>query len=193
VQRAFIPVFDAYDVTSDGWIFDHLLDDGDELPLGRLTIGALHTPGHTPADVTYLIGEAAFVGDTLFMPDYGTARADFPGGNAPTLYRSIRKVLALPPETRVFVGHDYLPIGRSEFQWETTVAEQQAKNVHVRDGITQDEFVALRERRDATLPAPTLFLPSLQVNIRGGALPPPSPSGRVFLKIPVARSDELQR
>lgn len=193
VQKAFIPVFDADDVTSDGRVFDHLLDDGDELPLGRLTIRALHTPGHTPADVTYLIGDAAFVGDTLFMPDYGTARADFPGGNARTLYRSIRKLLALPPETRVFVGHDYLPIGRGEFQWETTVAEQRAKNVHVRDGITQDEFVALREARDATLPAPTLILPSLQVNIRGGALPPPSPSGRVFLKIPVARPDEMQR
>jgi glyoxylase-like metal-dependent hydrolase (beta-lactamase superfamily II) len=193
VQKAFVPVFDADDVTSDGKVFDHLLDDGDELPLERLTIGALHTPGHTPADVTYLIGDAAFVGDTLFMPDYGTARADFPGGNARTLYRSIRRLLALPPETRVFVGHDYLPVGRGEFQWETTVAQQRANNIHVRDGVTQDEFVALREARDATLPAPTLILPSLQVNIRGGALPPSSPSGRVFLKIPVSRSDELQR
>lgn len=185
VQKAFIPLFEADDVADDGRVFDHLLNEGDELPLGELTIGALHTPGHTPADLTYRIGDAAFVGDTMFMPDYGTARADFPGGDAHTLYRSIRKVLALPPETRIFVGHDYLPAGRSEIQWETTVAEQRARNIHVHEGITEDAFVAMREARDATLAAPTLILPSLQVNIRGGALPEASARGRVFLKIPV--------
>ena len=189
VQKEFIPLFEADDVAQDGRVFDHLLNEGDELPLGSLTIRALHTPGHTPADVTYLIGDAAFVGDTLFMPDYGTARADFPGGDARALYRSIRKVLALPPETRVFVGHDYLPEGRGEFRWETTIAAQRAGNVHVRDGVTEVEFVAMREARDATLAAPTLILPSLQVNIRGGALPAASESGRVFLKLPVSRDD----
>ena len=189
VQKEFIPLFEADDVAQDGRVFDHLLNEGDELPLGSLTIRALHTPGHTPADVTYLIGDAAFVGDTLFMPDYGTARADFPGGDARALYRSIRKVLALPPETRVFVGHDYLPEGRGEFRWETTIAAQRAGNVHVRDGVTEEEFVAMREARDATLAAPTLILPSLQVNIRGGALPAASESGRVFLKLPVSRDE----
>lgn len=189
VQKAFIPVFEVDDVEPDGRAFDHLLNEGDELPLGELTISVLHTPGHTPADVTYLIGDAAFVGDTLFMPDYGTARTDFPGGDAAALYRSIRKLLALPPQTRMFVGHDYLPAGRSEIRWETTVAEQRAANVHAREQVTEAEFVALRRARDATLAAPTLILPSLQVNIRGGALPPASPGGRVFLKIPVTRAD----
>jgi glyoxylase-like metal-dependent hydrolase (beta-lactamase superfamily II) len=189
VQKAFIPVFEAADVTPDGRAFDHLLEEGDVLPLGGLSIGVLHTPGHTPADVTYLIGDAAFIGDTLFMPDYGTARADFPGGDARALYRSIRKVLALPAETRLFVGHDYLPAGREVFRCESTVAEQRAQNIHVRDGVEEDAFVAMRQARDATLPAPTLILPSLQVNIRGGALPDPTPSGRVFLKIPVTRPD----
>ncbi len=185
VQKAFIALFEAEDVAADGAVFDHLLNEGDQLPLGDLTIGVLHTPGHTPADITYLVGDAAFVGDTLFMPDYGTARADFPGGDAHVLYRSIRKVLALPPQTRLFVGHDYLPEGRDTFHWETTVAEQRAQNIHVRDGVTEDAFVEMRQARDATLAAPTLILPSLQVNIRGGALPEASPSGRVFLKIPV--------
>jgi glyoxylase-like metal-dependent hydrolase (beta-lactamase superfamily II) len=187
VQKEFIPVFEADDVAEDGHVFDHLLNEGDELPLGEFKIALLHTPGHTPADVTYLIGDAAFVGDTLFMPDYGTARADFPGGDARSLYRSIRKVLTLAPETRVYVGHDYLPDGRGEFRWESTVSEQRANNVHVREGVTEDEFVAMREARDATLAAPTLILPSLQVNIRGGALPEPTRSGRVFLKVPVTR------
>jgi glyoxylase-like metal-dependent hydrolase (beta-lactamase superfamily II) len=185
VQKTFIPVFEADDVAEDGRVFDHLLNEGDVLPLGDLSVRVLHTPGHTAADVTYLVGDAAFVGDTMFMPDYGTARADFPGGDARTLYRSIRKVLALPPETRIFVGHDYLPAGREEFRWETTVAEERAHNVHVREGISEDEFVRMREARDATLAAPTLILPSLQVNIRGGAMPQPSRSGKVFLKIPV--------
>jgi len=185
VQRLFLPRFEIDDVTPDGSAFDRLLADGDTLPLGKLTIGVLHTPGHTPADVTYRIGDAAFVGDSLFMPDYGTARADFPGGDAATLYRSIRRILALPAQTRIFVGHDYLPPGRTGFKWETTVAEQRAHNVHAHDGITEAEFVALRQARDATLAPPVLILPSLQVNVRAGALPPASPGGQVFLKIPV--------
>ena len=187
VQKTLIPLFEIDDVVADGQVFDHLLNEGDILPLGDLTIGVLHTPGHTPADVSYRIGDAVFVGDTLFMPDYGTARADFPGGDAHALYRSIRKLLALPEDIRVFVGHDYLPSGRNEYRWETSVAEQRAANVHVREGVTEEDFVAMRQARDKTLPAPTLFLPSLQVNIRGGRLPPASDTGRVFLKLPVTR------
>ncbi|MBA4012964.1 MAG: MBL fold metallo-hydrolase [Phenylobacterium sp.] len=185
VQKIFIPRFEADDATDDGRVFDRLLTEGDVLPLGALEIGVLHTPGHTPACVTYLIGDAAFVGDTLFMPDYGTARADFPGGDAATLYRSTRKILALPDDTRIFVGHDYLPAGREAFAWETTVAAQRAGNIHVRDGVDEAAFVAMREGRDATLAAPTLILPSLQVNIRAGALPPATAAGNVFLKLPV--------
>lgn len=185
VQKEFGPIFEADEVRVDGSAFDRLMTEGDVLPLGELEVRVLHTPGHTPACLTYLIGDAAFVGDTLFMPDYGTARADFPGGDAATLYRSIQKILALPPKTRVFVGHDYLPPGRDEFRWETTVAEERARNIHVRDGVSESAFVALREARDSTLPAPTLILPSLQVNIRAGALPAASPRGRVFLKLPV--------
>ena len=188
VQKAFIPRFEADDVADDGRVFDRLLAEGDVLPFGELEIGVLHTPGHTPACVTYLIGDAAFVGDTLFMPDYGTARADFPGGDAATLYRSTRKILALPGDTRIFVGHDYLPAGREDFRWETTVAQQRAGNIHVRDGVDEAAFVALREGRDATLAAPTLILPSLQVNIRAGALPPASPAGNVFLRLPVTQA-----
>ncbi|WP_312166412.1 MBL fold metallo-hydrolase [Phenylobacterium sp.] len=185
VQKTFIPVFEADDADDRGHAFDRLIAEGDELPLGGLTVRALHTPGHTPACVTYLIGDAAFVGDTLFMPDYGTARADFPGGDAATLYRSIRKIMALPGETRIFVGHDYLPAGREDFRWETTVAEQRAANVHAHDGVDETQFVAQRKARDATLAAPTLILPSLQVNIRAGALPPPTAAGNVFLRLPV--------
>jgi glyoxylase-like metal-dependent hydrolase (beta-lactamase superfamily II) len=185
VQKAFIALFEADDVLPDGSAFDILLNEGDLLPLGNLTITSLNTPGHTPACVTYLIGDAAFVGDTLFMPDYGTARTDFPGGDAATLYRSIRRILALPPETRVFVGHDYLPTGRTVYCWETTVAAERLDNIHVGGGIGEPVFVAMREARDRTLEAPTLILPSLQVNIRGGALPAASPAGRVFLKLPV--------
>lgn len=148
VQQHFIPMFEIDDVAADGGVFDHLLDEGDTLPLGRFTISVLHTPGHTPADVTYRIGDAAFVGDTLFMPDYGTARADFPGGDARTLYRSIRKLMDLPAETRLFVGHDYLPAGREAYRWETSVAEQRADNVQVHLGIDEDAFVAMREARD---------------------------------------------
>jgi glyoxylase-like metal-dependent hydrolase (beta-lactamase superfamily II) len=185
VQRVFGALFEADDVKPDGGDFGHLVSEGEALLLGELEIAVLHTPGHTPACVTYLIGDAAFVGDTLFMPDYGTARADFPGGDAATLYRSIRKILALPPQTRIFVGHDYLPEGRSNFHWETSVAEQKAQNVHAHDGISEDAFVAMRTARDATLDAPQLILPSLQVNIRAGAMPPPSAEGHVYLRIPV--------
>lgn len=188
VQKTFIPVFEA-DMSADGAVFDVLMEEGDTLPLGEFSIEALHTPGHTPACLTYRIGDTAFVGDTLFMPDYGTARADFPGGDARTLYRSIHKVLALPPETRVFVGHDYLPAGRDTFRWETTVAEERARNIHVGGGATEDDFVAMRQARDATLAAPTLILPSLQVNIRAGALPEPTAAGNVFLRLPVTWAD----
>ena len=185
VQAIFAPLFEADDVAPDGSQFDRLVSEGDSLPLGELSIRVMHTPGHTPACVTYVIGDAAFVGDTLFMPDFGTARTDFPGGSAVELYRSARRILALDPGTRIFVGHDYLPAGRSEYRWETTVAEQRAGNVHVHEGVSEAEFVALRTARDATLAAPQLILPSLQVNIRAGALPPPTPEGHTYLRLPV--------
>ncbi len=185
VQTIFGAMFEADDVTPDGSDFDRLLADGDSLPLGNLEFKVIHTPGHTPACLTYVIGNAAFVGDTLFMPDYGTARADFPGGSAETLYRSIRKILSLPDETRIFVGHDYLPAGREEFHWETSVAEQRTSNVHVHDGVAEADFVAMRTARDSTLDAPQLILPSLQVNIRAGAMPPKSPGGHIYLRVPV--------
>ncbi len=188
VQQVFAPMFDADDVAADGSQFDILLSEGDTLPLGALTISVLYTPGHTPACNTYLIGDAAFVGDTLFMPDYGTARADFPGGDARTLYQSISRILALPGETRIFVGHDYLPAGRSNYRWETTVAQEASDNIHVHAGTSEDAFVTMREARDKTLTPPTLILPSLQVNIRGGAMPPASPSGKIFLRLPVTLS-----
>jgi glyoxylase-like metal-dependent hydrolase (beta-lactamase superfamily II) len=185
VQQVFGALFEADDMKPDGGDFGRLVREGESLPLGNLGISVMHTPGHTPACVTYLIGDAAFVGDTLFMPDYGTARADFPGGDAATLYRSIRKILALPLQTRVFVGHDYLPAGRNEYRWETTVAEQRADNIHAHDGISEAEFVAMRTARDKTLEAPLLILPSLQVNIRAGAMPPASPGGHVYFKLPI--------
>lgn len=187
VQKQFIPLFEADDVVADGRAFDQLVQEGERLALGALTIGILQTPGHTPACVTYTVGDAAFTGDTLFMPDYGSARADFPGGDATTLYRSIRKILALSPQTRLFVGHDYLPPGRTDVRWETTVAEQKAHNVHVHDGVTEAEFVAMRQARDATLAPPTLILPALQVNIRAGALPAATPGGHVYLRLPVTQ------
>jgi glyoxylase-like metal-dependent hydrolase (beta-lactamase superfamily II) len=187
VQAVFGEVFNAPDLARDGRPFDRLVRDGDRLPLGQLEIEVLHTPGHTPACVTYRIGAAAFVGDTLFMPDYGTARCDFPGGSARTLYRSIRRVLSLPPEMRLFLCHDYKAPGRSHFAWETTVAEERARNVHVRDGVSEDEFVAMREARDRTLDLPALILPSIQVNIRAGNLPPAEANGTVYLKLPVNR------
>jgi glyoxylase-like metal-dependent hydrolase (beta-lactamase superfamily II) len=164
--------------------FDRLFADGERFAIGALQAEALHVPGHTPADMAYRIGDAVFVGDTLFMPDVGTARADFPGGDAPTLYRSIRRLLALPPETRIFVCHDYPPQGR-EPRWHTTVAQQRAANIHVRDGVSEGEFVAMRTARDRTLEMPTLILPSIQVNIRAGELPLPEANGRSYLKIPL--------
>lgn len=185
VQKVFGVLFEAQDVTADGVVFDSLHADGDRFALGSLTVEVLHTPGHTPACVSYVIGDAVFTGDTLFMPDYGTARCDFPGGDARTLYRSIQRLFALPPETRLFVGHDYLPEGRTDYRWETTVAAQKAGNIHIGGGRSEDDFVALRETRDATLKAPQLILPALQINIRAGALPPAEPSGRRFLKTPL--------
>ena len=184
VQRLFGPVFNAKDVCARGFVFDALLEEGDELTFGSTAIKVMSTPGHTPACVTYLIEDAAFVGDTLFMPDYGTARADFPGGDARTLYQSIQKILSLPPATRIFVGHDYLPKDRSTIAWESTVAKQTASNVHL-SGNDEDAFVAMREARDETLAAPRLILPSLQVNIRAGALPPPEQDGHTYLKLPI--------
>jgi len=185
VQETFVALYEADDVKTDGSQFDWLVDEGDTLPLGDLRIEVLHTPGHTPACVTYVIGDAVFVGDTLFMPDYGTARSDFPGGSASDLYFSIRQILSLPGEMRMFVGHDYLPEGRTEFRWETSVAEQNASNVHIHAGVSEADFVALRQARDAQLEAPLLILPSLQVNIRAGAMPPATDKGHVYLRIPV--------
>lgn len=185
VQSAFGPLFGADDVRPDGAAFDHLYADGDAFALGDLTVEVIHTPGHTPACVSYRIGDAVFTGDTLFMPDYGTARTDFPGGDARTLYRSIQRLLALPDETRVFVGHDYLPQGRTDFRFETTVAEQRAQNIHIGGGASEDAFVAMREARDTTLGAPQLILPSLQVNIRAGDLPPPDANGQRYLRLPL--------
>ncbi|MGH6834964.1 MAG: MBL fold metallo-hydrolase [Methylocella sp.] len=167
--------------------FDHLFEDGEIFRIGALDVKAIYTPGHTPADMSYMLEDVVFVGDTLFMPDYGTARCDFPGGDARALYRSIRRLLELPPQTRLFLCHDYAPGGRAH-AFETTVAKQRAQNVHVRDGITEDAFVAQRTARDATLDTPRLFLPSLQVNMRAGELPPPESNGRRYFKIPIEAS-----
>lgn len=183
VQKTFGDLFEATDVTPEAVVFDETYADGARFALGSLTVEVMHTPGHTPACVSYRIGDAAFVGDTLFMPDYGTARCDFPGGDARTLYRSIQKILSLPDATRVFVGHDYLPEGRTDFRWETSVGEEKA-NIHLA-GRSEDDYVAMREARDATLPPPQLILPALQINIRAGALPPAKASGRRFLKLPL--------
>ncbi len=187
VQKAFRPIFHATDLTPDGGEFDRLFEDEETFALGTLTVRVWHTPGHTPACVTYLIGDAAFVGDTLFMPDFGTARADFPGGDARALYRSIRRILSLPPETRLFLCHDYKPAGRDHYVWQTTVAEQRAANIHVHDGVTEEAFVAMRTARDRTLAMPALILPSIQVNIRAGRMPPAEEDGHVYLKLPVNR------
>ena len=185
VQRTFAPVFGLEDVSGDGREFDCLFRDGETIALGGLQVEVMHTPGHTPACVSYRIGEAVFVGDTLFMPDYGTARADFPGGDARTLYRSIHRLLALPDATRLYLCHDYKAPGRDHFAWETTVGEEKTRNIHVGGGVDEASFVAMREARDATLAAPVLLLPSLQVNIRAGRLPDPDRDGRRFLKIPL--------
>lgn len=186
VQGIFGKVFNAEPgFRADGSQFDHLFADGDSFRIGKLEGRVMHTPGHTPACLTYVIGDAAFVGDTLFMPDYGTARADFPGGDAATLYRSIRKVLSLPAQTRLFMCHDYKAPGRDVFAWETTVAREKAENIHVHDGVSEAEFVAMRTKRDATLEMPVLILPAVQVNMRGGHMPPPEDNGTTYLKIPV--------
>ena len=185
VQSTFRTLFNIADQTTDGSDFDRLVKDGDRIALGILTIEVLHTPGHTPACVSYRIADAVFVGDTLFMPDYGTARVDFPGGDARTLYRSIRRILSLPPETRLFMCHDYKAPGRNTYAWETTVAAERERNVHVRDGVSEDEFVARRTERDRTLAMPVLILPSVQVNIRAGRLPTPEANGVSYMKIPL--------
>lgn len=187
VQKIFRPVFAMDDLKTDGSDFDRLLEDGDRFAIGALEVEVLHVPGHTPADVAYLIGDAAFVGDTLFMPDYGTARADFPGGDAQTLFRSIHRLLGLPDRTRLFLCHDYKAPGREHFMWETTVAAERQGNVHVHSGVTEKAFVAMREARDATLGMPRLILPSIQVNMRGGNLPEPEDNGTRYLKLPLNR------
>ncbi|MEL7047923.1 MAG: MBL fold metallo-hydrolase [Pseudomonadota bacterium] len=186
VQEIFKDVFNIErEFQTDGTQFDHLFKDGEEFQICAMTVRSMHTPGHTPACMTYITGDVAFVGDTLFMPDSGTARADFPGGDARTLYQSIQKVLALPQETRLFLCHDYKAPGRDEYSWETTVAAECAGNVHVREGISEEEFVKMRTERDATLDMPTLIIPSIQVNIRAGELPPPEDNGVSYLKIPI--------
>ncbi|MBJ7442828.1 MAG: MBL fold metallo-hydrolase [Sphingobium sp.] len=186
VQETFGSLFNAgADFQRDGSDFDHLWADGDQFMIGNLAVTVLHVPGHTPACVAYVIGDAVFVGDTMFMPDYGTARADFPGGDARILFRSLRRLLELPPETRLFLCHDYLPEGRDHYVWETTVAEQRRANIHAHDGVSEDDFVAMREARDATLAMPRLILPSVQVNMRAGHMPPPDDNGVTYLKIPV--------
>jgi glyoxylase-like metal-dependent hydrolase (beta-lactamase superfamily II) len=185
VQNIFGNLFNAEpEFRRDGSQFDHLFTDGDTFSIGGLTAIAMHTPGHTPACITYHVGDALFVGDTMFMPDFGTARCDFPGGDARALYQSIQRLLALPPETRMFMCHDYMPNGR-EMQYETTVGEQKISNLQVHDGISEDDFVAMRSAKDETLGMPTLILPSVQVNMRAGELPPAENNGVRYLKIPL--------
>ena len=190
VQKIFRPIFNATDLNTDGSDFDHLFRDGEHFRIGKLEVKVIYTPGHTPADISYKVQDAVFVGDTLFMPDYGTARADFPGGDAGQLYHSIRRLLSLPPETRLFMCHDYKAPGRDTYAWETTVQEQRERNVHVREGVSEDDFVAMRTARDAKLPAPTLLLPSIQVNIRAGRFPQSEQNGVRYLVIPVRPKSE---
>ena len=186
VQEVFGKLFNAgTDFERDGSQFDKLFDDGETFSLGELEGIALHVPGHTPADMAFIIGDAAFVGDTIFMPDFGTARADFPGGDAHQLFRSIRRLLSLPDDTRLFLCHDYKAPGRDEYAWETTVKQQREENVHVKDGVTEDDFVSMRTTRDKGLDMPKLIMPSVQVNIRGGRLPEPEDNGVSYIKIPV--------
>jgi glyoxylase-like metal-dependent hydrolase (beta-lactamase superfamily II) len=188
VQRLFRPVFNAKDVSGDGAEFDRLFGDGERFAIGGLEVEVIYTPGHTPACVSYRIGDAVFVGDTLFMPDFGTARADFPGGDARTLYRSIQRILNLPPQTRLFMCHDYKTKERDHYAWETTVGEERARNVHVREGVSEDEFVKMREARDRTLDPPLLLLPSIQVNMRAGHFPPADSDGVHYLRVPIKLS-----
>jgi len=186
VQATFKDIFKLGDeFVPNGEQFDCLFEEGESLSLGAMEIGVMHTPGHTPSCVTYVVGDAVFVGDTLFMPDYGTARTDFPGGDATELYQSIQRILALPDTTRVFLCHDYKAPGRDEYRWESTVEEQRASNIHIHDGISEQAFVEYRTRRDSELGMPKLILPSIQVNIRAGEMPPADENGTVFLKIPV--------
>jgi glyoxylase-like metal-dependent hydrolase (beta-lactamase superfamily II) len=186
VQNVFGKVFNAgTEFERDGSQFDALWDDGSAFTIGTLPVRVIHTPGHTPADVTYVVGDAAFVGDTLFIEDYGTARVDFPGGSAEDMYRSIQKLFALPDATRVFVGHDYLPAGRTEYRWETTIGEEKRGNVQVREGVSAEEFAERRNARDATLGMPRLIIPSIQVNIRAGKLPEPEDNGTAYLRVPI--------
>lgn len=186
VQNVFGKIFnEGTAFARDGSEFDRLFDDGDTFGIGDLQAIALHVPGHTPADLAYVIGDAVFTGDTLFMPDYGTARADFPGGDSRQLFRSIRRLMALPERTRMFHCHDYKAAGRDRFAWETTVGAQRTGNVHVHEGVSEDDFVAMRDARDATLPMPRLILPAIQVNMRGGHLPDPESNGTRYLKIPL--------
>lgn len=186
VQKVFARLFNAEaEFRADGAQFDHLFDDNETFNIGGLSAKVLHTPGHTPACLTYLIGNAAFVGDTLFMPDYGSARCDFPGGDATSLYRSIQRILALPDETRIFLCHDYKTAERDEFCWETTVAAEKHHNIHVHEGVSEEEFVSMRNKRDATLDMPKLILPSIQINMRAGHLPPAEDNGTHYLKIPL--------
>jgi len=184
VQRVFKGLFNAADLRTDGGEFDHLFQDGETFAIGQLQARVLHTPGHTPACVSYVVGRDAFVGDTLFMPDYGTARCDFPGGDARVLYQSIRKLLALGDDLRLHLCHDYMPGGR-EVRWETTAGEERQGNIHVREGVTEDEFVQMRTARDRTLDMPVLMLPAVQVNARAGRLPPAEDNGISYLKIPL--------
>ena len=186
VQKTFSEIFNAgKEFVADGSQFDRLVNEGDKLPLGELEISVIHTPGHTPACVVYVIGDAAFVGDTLFMPDYGSARCDFPGGDAATLYDSVQKIFALPDDTRLLMCHDYKAPGRNEFVWETTVAKERAENIHLNDQVSREQFVEMRTKRDAGLSMPKLILPSVQVNMRAGALPPAEDNGIHYLKIPL--------
>jgi len=186
VQATFKKIFNLGDeFVANGEQFDCLLDDGDEIALGTMQIRVMHTPGHTPSCVTYIVGDAAFVGDTMFMPDFGTARTDFPGGDAAVLYQSIQRILNLPAETRLFICHDYKAPGRDEFAWETTVEQQRKHNLHVHEGVTEQDFVEFRNKRDAGLGVPKLILPSIQVNIRAGEMPPADENGVVYLKLPV--------
>jgi glyoxylase-like metal-dependent hydrolase (beta-lactamase superfamily II) len=186
VQDTFGKVFnEGTEFQRDGSQFDRLFSEGDSFHIGQLRGDVLHTPGHTPACLTYVIGDAAFVGDTLFMPDFGTARCDFPGGSAESLYDSVQKIMALPDETRIFVGHDYKAPGRDEYAWETTVGAQRERNIHVGAGRSREDFVAMRTKRDATLAMPRLIIPSLQVNMRAGQMPPPADNGTTYLKVPV--------
>ena len=189
VQEAFASKLSVDDLAPDGGDFDRLLEDGGRLPLGELEIEVMATPGHTPACVSYRVSDAVFVGDTLFMPDYGTARCDFPGGNARQLYRSMQRILALPRETRLFLCHDYKAPGRDVFAWETSVGEQLDRNVHIAAGVSEEDYVAMREARDATLKVPKLLYPAIQVNIRGGRFPRPDASGQRYLKLPLSLPD----